>query len=71
MLETLVYLTLSFVGIGLALAVFGFWGWMVLDAATRSTAVGRARTAWVLVCLLGGPVGSLVYFLVRRPRGGG
>jgi hypothetical protein len=49
------------------LATSVFWIWMLIDCATNEPS-GSEKIVWVLIILLGGCVGSLVYFFVRRPN---
>lgn len=48
-----------------ALAVLGFWVWMLVECASREPR-GNNRLAWLLVIFFGQVIGALVYFLVRR-----
>lgn len=53
---------------GLALFGFGFWIWMLVDAATKEPAEGNEKIAWVLVIILTSWIGALIYFIARRPE---
>ena len=50
----------------LLLPLLGIWVWMIVDCATKET--GNDRIAWLLVVLLAGFIGALIYLIVRRPR---
>ena len=41
-----------------------FWIWMLIDVLTKER--GQDRLIWVLVVLFLGPLGALIYFIVRR-----
>ena len=47
---------------------FVFWIWMLIDAVTKERAGSQDRLIWALIVLLGGPLGALIYYFVRRPR---
>jgi hypothetical protein len=48
-------------------ATFILWIWMLIDCATNEPS-GSEKIVWVLIILLGGCIGALVYLFVRRPR---
>jgi hypothetical protein len=52
------------VGLGL----FAFWIWMLIDAATRAPTAENVRIVWVLIVILLGPLGALLYLIVQRPK---
>jgi len=43
-----------------------FWIWMLIDVLTKER--GQDRLIWVLVVLFLGPLGALVYYIVRRSK---
>jgi hypothetical protein len=43
-----------------------FWIWMLIDVLTKER--GENRLVWVLVVILLGPLGALIYFIVRRSK---
>ena len=45
-----------------------FWVWMLIEVLTKEPADSDQRLAWVLVVLLAGPLGALIYFFARRPQ---
>ena len=59
---------LLFLFIGIALTVF--WIWMIVEVAT-SNLEGGEKIAWLLIVILLGWVGALIYFLVKRSSGRG
>jgi fructose-specific phosphotransferase system IIC component len=46
------------------LPLIGLWIWMVVDCATREA--GEHKVLWLLLVVLGGVVGAIVYLAVRR-----
>jgi len=51
----------------IGLAVVGLWIWMIVEVATKEPAEDPDRLMWLLIVLLLGWVGGLVYLIVRRP----
>ena len=49
----------------LALAVFAFWLWMLIDVLTSSMPSGE-KIVWALVIFFLPLIGSLIYFFVGR-----
>jgi len=43
-----------------------FWIWMLIDVLTKEH--GQDRLIWVLVVIFLGPLGALVYYIVRRSK---
>lgn len=54
--------------IPLALALLGFWLWMLIDCATKEPDQGNNKIVWILVIVLAGWIGALIYFFARRPE---
>ena len=50
------------------LAALGFTIWMLVDAIQNEPSEGNDKLIWVLVIILGGWIGALVYFFVRRGK---
>jgi phospholipase D-like protein len=48
--------------------IIGLWIWMLIEAATKERSDSQDRLIWVLIILLGGPLGALIYLIVRRPK---
>lgn len=61
-------LVLIVVILTITLGGMGLWIWMMVDCLTNEPATGNDRLVWILVIVLGGWIGALVYLLVRRPR---
>lgn len=45
-----------------------FWIWMLVDVVTKEPSEGNERLVWLLVVILLGFLGALLYFFVRRPQ---
>lgn len=52
------------------LALFVFWIWMLIHAATNSGMAGSEKIAWVLVVFFGSLLGAIIYFFVGRSKAG-
>jgi hypothetical protein len=49
--------------------LFGiFWLWMLVDCLQRAPAIGNDKIVWILVIVLLGPLGALLYLLIQRPK---
>ena len=44
------------------------WIWMLVECATKEPSEGNDKIIWILVILLAGWIGALIYFLARRPK---
>lgn len=53
------------IGIG----TFVFWLWSLIDCIRREFEGSNDKLIWVLVIVLAGALGSLIYVFVGRPRG--
>lgn len=47
---------------------FPFWIWMLVEAATKERPESQDRLIWVLIVLLGGPIGAAIYLVARRAQ---
>jgi hypothetical protein len=52
----------------IGLALFVFWIWMLIHAATNPGIEGTEKVAWVLVVFFASFLGSIIYFFVGRPK---
>lgn len=59
---------LAFAGAWIILTVIllAFWIWMVVDCAQRNFKENNEKIIWLIVIVLGGWIGALVYYLVIR-----
>ena len=48
------------------IAVLAFWIWMIVDVARRKFKEKTEKIVWILVVVLLGWLGALVYFIVVR-----
>ncbi len=49
-----------------------FWIWMIIDAAKRDYRNNVEKIVWLVIVVVGGWIGALIYFIVIRsvnPRG--
>ena len=44
------------------------WIWMLIECATKESSEGNDKIVWIIVIVLAGSLGALIYLLVRRPR---
>ena len=44
------------------------WIWMLTDCIQHERSEGNDKLIWVLVIVLTGWIGALIYLFVRRPR---
>lgn len=56
---------------GFSLAAFAFWIWMLIHAITNKGLSDGEKIAWVLAVIFLPFVGSILYFFLGRPKGGG
>ncbi|MDO8682354.1 MAG: PLDc N-terminal domain-containing protein [Armatimonadota bacterium] len=45
-----------------------FWIWMIVDCATKEPSEGNEKLIWILIILLTGPIGAIIYFFARRSK---
>lgn len=45
-----------------------FWIWMIVDCATNEPDQGNDKIVWLLLIILLPLIGSILYFVVRRPQ---
>lgn len=50
----------------LGIALFVFWIWMIVDAAQRKFKNAVEKVIWLVVIVLGGWIGALVYLIVIK-----
>lgn len=63
------FLNLLYRGIdGIAIFVFIFWLYTLVDCVTKESSEGNDKLAWTLVILLVPLIGSLLYYFMRRPE---
>ncbi len=64
-----VFMFMAFLLIGLlGVASIVFWVWMIVDCATKEKSEGNEKLIWILIIVLTGWIGALIYFFVRRPQ---
>jgi len=63
------FLNLLYRGIdGIAIFVFIFWLYTLVDCITKESSEGNDKLVWTLVILLVPLIGSLLYYFMRRPE---
>ena len=50
------------------IAAFVLWIWMLVDCITKEPSEGNEKIVWILVIVLLGALGALIYLLARRPK---
>ena len=53
--------------IALSLLTLAFWIWMLVDCATHEPGNSNDKIVWILVIVLAGFIGAVVYYFARRP----
>ena len=68
--QSLPFIPLLFIlmAAGVGLLTFGFWVWALVDCLTKEPAKGNDKIIWILVIVLLGGLGAIIYFFVRRPQ---
>ena len=54
-----------------SVALFVFWLWMLIHAITNKGLRDVEKIVWVIVIIFLPLLGSLIYFFIGRPKGGG
>jgi hypothetical protein len=57
----------AFFGCMLPLLIAGIWLWGVIEVATRERVGDDDKMVWLLIVLLLPGLGTLIYYVVRRP----
>ena len=52
----------------ISLLSFALWIWMLIDCISNEPSEGNDKIIWILVIVLAGVIGALIYYLVRRPK---
>lgn len=63
-----VILLLIFGAAVIGLALFAFWLWMLVHAATNPGLEQGEKIAWVLILVFVPFIGPIVYFFIGRPK---
>lgn len=53
---------------GIAVFIFIFWLYTLVDCVTKESSEGNDKLVWTLIILLVPLIGSLLYYFVRRPE---
>ena len=57
------------IALALSIAGFAFWLWMLVHAITNKGLDDTEKIVWVLVIIFLPFIGSIIYFLLGRPKG--
>jgi len=49
-----------------SLAFTAFWIWMIVDVIKRTEAELPDKTMWIVLVILLGPIGAVVYYFVKK-----
>ncbi len=52
--------------IGISIAATIFWVWMLIDAIQRKFPNENDKVLWILVILLAGGIGAIIYYFVVK-----
>lgn len=52
--------------LAISLAFFGLWIWMLIDCISKEAS--DKKVLWLLIIVLAGGIGALIYLIVRRPQ---
>ncbi len=64
-----VYEVLLVVGIlAVALPLFGFWIWALVDCLKNETSDNNEKLLWTLLIIFTEVIGAAIYYFVRRPQ---
>lgn len=55
-----------FIGLVLGLVALAFWVWMIVDCAQRKFRNDAEKIIWIIVMIVTGWIGALVYFIAIR-----
>jgi glycopeptide antibiotics resistance protein len=58
--------SLAFIGILITIVLVGLWVWMLVDCAQRNFKNKTEKIVWLLIIVLGGWVGAVIYYIVIR-----
>ena len=62
------FLIISLVSVGLSIASFSFWIWMLVECVTKEPSEGNDKLIWILVIVFTNAIGAAIYYFVRRPE---
>ncbi len=63
---------LGFIGMIIGVLLFVFWIWMIVDCAKRNFKNSTEKIVWIIVVVLVGWLGALIYFFAIKnsnPKG--
>jgi sterol desaturase/sphingolipid hydroxylase (fatty acid hydroxylase superfamily) len=66
-MECMIMTFFIFITIAVALLGTAFWVWMIIDCANNEPSEGNDKIVWILVIVLAGFLGAVIYYFARRP----
>jgi hypothetical protein len=66
--EAAVFMVIGCFVLLLALALLGFQIWMIVDVVTKCPDRDNTKLVWLLIVILAGWIGGLIYYFVQRPK---
>jgi H+/Cl- antiporter ClcA len=67
-MEWIVLLVISLIGIALTFGIFGVWIWAIVDCVKNESSDGNDKLVWILIIVFTHLLGALLYLLIRRPQ---
>ncbi len=64
----IIWLLMMLVGGVIGIGGTILWIWMLIDCATKEPSEGNDKIIWILIIVLAGWIGALIYLIVRRPK---
>ncbi|QDV21455.1 hypothetical protein Pan153_61430 [Gimesia panareensis] len=61
-------LLFAFLTFAFGVLCFAFWIWMLIDCLKYEPSSGNEKIIWVLIMVFLPALGSLLYYIVRRPE---
>ncbi len=55
-------------GVVIVAPLLAFWVWMLVDAIKHESPVDNEKLIWVLIIVLTGWIGALIYFFMRKDK---
>jgi sterol desaturase/sphingolipid hydroxylase (fatty acid hydroxylase superfamily) len=66
-MEFMIMTLFIIVTFGVAVLGTAFWVWMIIDCANNEPSEGNDKIVWILVIILAGFLGAVIYYFARRP----
>jgi sterol desaturase/sphingolipid hydroxylase (fatty acid hydroxylase superfamily) len=66
-MELMIMTFFILITIAVSVLATAFWVWMIIDCANNEPSEGNDKIAWILVIILAGFLGAVIYYFARRP----